>query len=146
MDNFYFMDEYFMGIEFRFPSQQIEPPLLWFKPENFKKVIEVCRKKGLGISAIEVYKDGYADTLLSDDFGGNPYDPNWYTSGYESLVKKYCNSGDNKEVLFSAWYMEPDNTNKTTDKNIPNLASNSSSDQRIKNGTGFWTRIKNWLF
>ena len=65
-DNFYFMDEYFMGIEFTYPSQQIGPPVLWFKPENFKKVIAVCKEKGLGISVIEVYKEGYADTLLSD--------------------------------------------------------------------------------
>ena len=40
-DNFYFMDEYFMGIQFTYPSKQIGPPVLWFKPENFKKVIAI---------------------------------------------------------------------------------------------------------
>ncbi len=78
-----------MGIEFRFPSQQIGPQLLWFKPENFKKVIEVCKEKSLGISVIDLYKGGYAETLLSDDFGGNPFDPNWYFTGYENLIKEY---------------------------------------------------------
>ncbi len=109
-DNFYFMDEYFLGIEFSFPTQQIGPQLLWFKPENFKKVIEVCKDKGLGISVIEVYKNGYAETLLSDDFGGNPFDPNWYTTGYENLIQEYCTGSDNIPVLFSGWYEEPIST------------------------------------
>jgi|688.fasta_scaffold141485_2 hypothetical protein len=113
-DNFYFMDEYFMGIQFTYPSKQIGPPVLWFKPENFKKVIAICKEKGLGISVIEVYKDGYADTLLSDDFGGNPYDSNWYFTEYENLVKKYFKDSDDKTVLFSGWYIEPSNTNQTT--------------------------------
>lgn len=95
-----------MGIEFSCPSQQIDPPLLWFKPENFKKVIDVCREKGLGISTIEIYKDGYAETLMSEDFGGDPHDPDWYTTGYENLVKKYCTGTDNRSVLFSGWYVE----------------------------------------
>jgi hypothetical protein len=105
-DNFYFMDEYFLGIEFRFPSQQVGPPLVWFKPENFKKVLEVCKKNGLGLTVIEVYKGGYADTLLSDDFGANPYNPDWYINAYEDLVNKYCADTD-QEVLFSGWYVEP---------------------------------------
>jgi len=113
-DNFYFMDEYFMGITFSCPPQQIGPQLLWFEPEYFKKVIDVCQKKGLGISTIEVYKGGYADTLLSKDFGGNPYDPDWYMSEYENLIKKYCVGTDNRVVLFSGWYLEPNNINKTT--------------------------------
>lgn len=113
-DNFYFMDEYFLGIEFRCPSQQTGPTVLWFKPENFKKVIHVCQEKRLGISVIEVYKDGYADTLLAEDFGGDPFDPNWYAIEYENLVKKYCTGADNKEVLFSGWYVESDTIHKSS--------------------------------
>lgn len=109
-DNFYFMDEYFLGIPFISPPQQTGPPLLWFKPENFKKVIDVCKEEGLGISVIEVYKGGYAETLLAEDFGGNPYDPNWYINGYEKLVKDYCMDGAN--VLFAGWYLVPGNTNQ----------------------------------
>lgn len=129
-DNFYFMDEYFLGIEFRFPSQQVGPPVLWFKPENFKKVLAVCKEKGLGISVIEVYKDGYADTLLSDDFGANPFDPKWYLNEYENLVNKYCMVSDNKEVLFSGWYLEPGDILQNT-ANKPTTKAKQSWLQKI---------------
>ena len=138
------MDEYFLGIEFRFPSQQTGPPLIWFKPENFKKVIAVCSEKGLGISVIEVYKDGYAYTLLAEDFGGNPFDANWYTSEYENLIKKYCTGTANGEVLFSGWYVEPADTNITSADNGSNAMSRDGSNKTIRNKTGFWSKIKDW--
>lgn len=106
-DNIFFMDKYFLGIEFRYPSQQIGPPVMWFKPENFRKVLSVCKEKGVGVTTIEVYKGGYADTLLAEDFGGNPYDVDWYTKEYEKLVVQYCADSDKTEVLFSGWYVEP---------------------------------------
>ncbi len=136
-DNFYFMDEYFLGIEFRYPSQQIDPPMLWFKPENFKKVLAVCNENGLGVHVIEVYKGGYADTLISDDFGGNPFDSNWYTSEFDQLQKRYCSGEDNEEVLFAGWYLEPADTEEPgTD-----LVEEESSGQVIRKKKSFWSRI-----
>lgn len=135
------MDEYFLGIEFRYPSQQIDPPMLWFKPENFKKVIAVCKEKGLGILVIEVYKEGYADTLLSDDFGGNPFDPNWYTNEFENAVKKYCLETENTEVLFAGWYLDPTDGNETAVTNN----SKTMSVEASNNKPGLWSKIKNWF-
>jgi len=130
-----------MGIEFRYPPQQVGPMKMWFKPENFRKVIDVCTEKGLGISTIEVYKGGYADTLMSDDFGGNPFDPNWYTNEFEDLVKKYCLEND-EEVLFSGWYLEPEKNNKAN--NSSNVMSSEQLNKEIINKTSFWSRMKSW--
>lgn len=136
-DNFYFMDEYFLGIEFRFPSGQIDPPLLWFNPENFKKVLAVCQEKGLGVQVIEVYKGGYADTSISDDFGGNAFDSDWYLGEYDRLIKHYCSGEDAAEVMFAGWYLE---------SNDPELSSDNRSDAEPEKITapkkGFWSRIR----
>ncbi|MGV3611446.1 MAG: hypothetical protein ACO1N0_10880 [Fluviicola sp.] len=138
-DNFYFMDEYFLGIEFRFPSGQIDPPLLWFNPGNFKKVLAVCQEKGLGVQVIEVYKGGYADTLISDDFGGNAFDSGWYLREYDRLLKQYCSGEDAAEVMFAAWYLEKDDDDSE---------SNSDNESRSEPGKnkepkkGFWSRIR----
>jgi hypothetical protein len=136
-DNFYFMDEYFRGIEFRFPSGQIDPPLLWFNPDNFKKVLTVCREKGLGVHVIEVYKEGYADTLISDDFGGNAFDPDWYLREYDQLVEKYCSAEDETEVMFAGWYLEKHDTELSGNED-----SMSHRVEPTEPKKSFWSRIR----
>jgi len=103
-DNYYFNDKYFLGIPFT-AFQGESPPFVWFKPDGFRRVMDVCKTNGLGVAAIEVWKDGYAETVLVDEHGGDPFDATWYLAAFETLLKTYVADGE-AGVLFAASYLE----------------------------------------
>jgi hypothetical protein len=77
---------------------------LWYKPGDFRQVLEVCRQKKLGVKSIEVWKGGYADTRLCADYGDDPFNTAWYEPVFEELLRLYAD-GD-ETVLFCGTYSE----------------------------------------
>lgn len=83
-----FLDEkIFTGLENLndgFDSEEV----IYFSELDFQTVLEGVEKYGLGIFGIEPWlnKEFY-DVLSFEDFGENPFDPNWYKKAFSKLKK-----------------------------------------------------------
>ena len=102
-NNIYFAENHFNPIPFT-ALFGANDPFLWYKPTDFRRVLEVCRQKKLGVKTIEVWKGGYADTRLCSDYGGDPFDAAWYGPVFEELERLYVDSDET--VLFCGTYSE----------------------------------------
>lgn len=76
----------------------------YFSESDFETVLKRVEKFNIGIFGIEPWlnKEFY-DVLGFEDFGGNPFDPNWYRKAFLEFKKI------NKNLVYSASYTFRDN-------------------------------------
>ena len=83
-----------------FDSESIK----YFSEKDFKIVLNRIQHFNLGISGIEPWLNGeFYNVLVAEDFGSNPFDPNWYNQAFEKLKK------ENNNLIYAATYVVPTN-------------------------------------
>ncbi|CAD0006204.1 hypothetical protein [Flavobacterium salmonis] len=91
----------FFGLENQnsgFDSESIK----YFLEDDFKIILDRIEDLNLGVNGIEPWFDEeFYDVIVVEDWGNNPFDPNWYKKVFENLKE------EKKNLLYAASYVVP---------------------------------------
>ncbi|MGX7666739.1 hypothetical protein [Flavobacterium pedocola] len=77
--------------------------ITYFSEDDFQTVLQRVESSNLGICSIKPWSDGeFSNAANFEDFGNDPFNPDWYTKAFEDFKK------EKKNLLYAATYEVPE--------------------------------------